>query len=225
MDNRCGHRQRIISKLEHVPIGAKSIYPYELLEILLFFVNKRKDTRSLAKNMLERFKSITHIFSASAYELKLQPGIGSQTVILLRVIQGLILRMHLEKMHNEQRLLSLDSTIKYCQFCMGGLQHEQLRMFCLNKRNSLITDLIIQEGESDTVNFDMKKIIGQALEYKASAIIIVHNHPSRIIYPSNEDIQTTLQLKKLVEQLGIKLNDHIIITQHSYFSMKQMNII
>ena len=225
MESQCGHRRRLIGKLNQLSTGAGSLYSYELLEMLLFFVHKRRDTRSLSKELLGRFKSITRIFSAPVCELKAQPGIGPQTVVLFRVIQELVIRMHLEKMQGEEILSSLDSAIKYCQLCMGGLRHEQLRLFCLNKRNCLITDVIIQEGQIDRINFDIKAIIGQAIAYKATAIIIVHNHPSNISYPSDEDIQATLQLKQLTDQLGIKLNDHIIITQDSYFSMKQMDII
>ncbi len=227
LDNKRGHRQRAISKFEKILdlSYCKLMYTYELLEILLFFVHKRKDTKNLAKELINKFRSVNRIFTADEIELTSIKGIGKQTFILFKVIQELISRSYLERMCEERQFNSLQHVINYCRFCMASLKNEQLRMLCLNKRNFLISDLIICDGGIDSVKMDIKKLVQTALSLHSSAIILAHNHPSGSVYPSDADIELTIKIRKIADALDIKLHDHIIITNNSYFSMREMNII
>ena len=228
LDNsKYGHRQRIISKFEKI-IDSNSfglMQHYELIEILLFFVHKRKDTKTLAKELVNKFRSLNRLFSANEIELTSINGVGRQTFILFKIIHALVSRLYLESISDERQLSSLKSVVTYCKFCMSHLRSEQLRMLCLNKRNFLISDLIICDGGIDSVEIDIRKLVQTALSLHSSAIILAHNHPSGSVYPSDADIELTIKIRKITDVLDIRLHDHIIVTNNAYFSMREMNII
>ena len=226
MDNyQVGHRQRILGKLQNLEPGSKHLYSYELLEILLFFVNKRRDTRTLAKNLLIKFQSLHGVLFAPESALESIDGIGKQTSLLFRIIKDIIIRMQLENIVQERQFSSLSAVIEYCKTCMGDLPYEQVRMLCLNKRNFLLADVVISDGSNDSVNFDLRNTIQKALSFGSHAIILAHNHPSQSVYPSDNDLKMTMKLNEITKQLDIVLYDHIIVTRDSYFSMKETNIL
>lgn len=225
IDAREGHRKRMAERLMNSDLGAETLYSYELLEMLLFFVKKREDTKPLAKELLSRFRNLKGVFSSPRGALLDVRGIGQQSVMLFRLMHEICIRMRLEDLMEDQRISSAVDVIGYCSLCMSHLTREQIRMLCLNKRNFLISDIILQEGNLETVYVDIRTLIYKAIGCGSNAIILVHNHPSGSELPSDEDIKITLKLKSVAESLGIKLFDHIIITKYKYFSMKQAGII
>lgn len=220
-----GHRKRMTEKLMNSDLGAGTLYSYELLEMLLFFVKKREDTKPLAKELISRFRSLKGVFSSPKGALLDVSGIGPQTVMLFRLMHEICIRIRLEDLMEDQRISSVIDVVDYCSLCMSHLAHEQVRMLCLNKRNFLISDIILQEGSLEAVYVDIRSLIYKAIGCGSNAIILVHNHPSGSELPSDDDIKMTLKLKDVAASLGIKLFDHLIITKQKYFSMKSAGII
>lgn len=225
IDTREGHRKRMTEKLMNSDLGAGTLYSYELLEMLLFFVKKREDTKPLAKQLISKFRSLKGVFSSPQGALLDVCGIGPQTVILFRLMHEICIRIRLEDLMEDQRISSVVDVVDYCSLCMSHLSHEQIRMLCLNKRNFLISDIILQEGSLDAVSVDIRTLIYKAIGCGSNSIILVHNHPSGSELPSDDDIKMTLKLKDVASSLGIKLFDHLIITKRKYFSMKSAGII
>lgn len=224
-DYKTGHRRRLFNKLSKYDVGSELMYSYELIEILLFFVNRRRDTREISKELLDKFKTVGRLISASREELLSHYGVGEQTALLFRIVHELLIRINFEKMLPLKKVSSLPEAVDYCKSCMASLSHEQVRMLCLNKRNRITSDVILANGSLDYVCIDIRTVISKALLSGAHAVILTHNHPSGSVYPSDADLKFTSELKEIAGKLKIKLYDHIIISENEHFSMKQMRII
>ncbi|MDR3155843.1 MAG: DNA repair protein RadC [Holosporaceae bacterium] len=217
-----GHRQRLRDKFFKYP---SALCNYELIELLLFYSNPRKDTKLLAKKLLFNFKSIKNLIFADAADLKKINGIGDATVIFIKLLHKLFDKMHLEDIASSITISSSWQVVNYYKNTIGCLKNEQLRVMFLNNKNKLLADEIMQMGTVNTVAIYPREIIKMALEYGASAIIIVHNHPSGDPQPSRQDIIVTRSIKEVAQKLDIILLDHLIIGKDACKSLKEMNLI
>jgi DNA repair protein RadC len=217
-----GHRQRLRNKFSKHPLA---LCDYELVELLLFYSNPRRDTKQLAKKLLSHFKTIKHLIFADAADLKKINGIGDSSVILIKLLQKLFDTMHLEDVASSTIISSSWQVVDYYKNVIGCLKNEQLRVMFLNNKNKLLADEIMQTGTVNAVTIYPREILKKALEYGASAIIIVHNHPSGDPQPSRQDIIITKSLKEVAQKLDIMLLDHLVIGKDGCKSMKEMNLI
>jgi DNA repair protein RadC len=221
--NHCvGHRARLKSKLI---ASSASLLDYELVEMLLFYIHLRKDTKSLAKDLLKNFKSIRNLILADPYEVQKTLGVGKSTLILIKLLRELFERMQLEIVASSVVISSSKHVIDYYKNVLGHLKKEQLRIMFLNNKNKLLADEIMQTGTVNTTAIYPREIIHKALEYGASAIIMVHNHPSGDPQPSRQDVIVTKMVKDVADRLDIILLDHLIIGKDTSLSMKEMQLI
>ncbi|MDR1334682.1 MAG: DNA repair protein RadC [Holosporaceae bacterium] len=217
-----GHRQRLRDRFFKYPSALRD---YELIELLLFYSNPRKDTKLLAKKLLSNFKSIRKLIFADPMELKKINGIGDFTIVLIKLLNKLFDKMLLDDVVSSATISSSGQVIGYYKNTIGCLKNEQLRVMFLNNKNKLLADEVVQTGTVNTVAIYPREIIRMALEYGASAIIIVHNHPSGDPQPSRQDMIVTKSLKEVAQKLDIMLLDHLIIGKDTYKSLKEMNLI
>ena len=198
---------------------------YELLELLLFRSIKRGDTKPLAKRLLDSFGSLAAVMHADVLDLQRVQGVGPVVATDLKVISVASARGIRSKFEDKTMLSSWSSVIDYCTAAMGHEKIEQFRILFLDKKNGLIKDEVQQKGTVDHTPVYIREVVKRALELNASALILVHNHPSGDITPSRADIEMTKNIIEAAAPMGITVHDHIIIGSNEHASMKALQLI
>lgn len=219
-----GHRERVRDRFEK--LGGEAFSDAELLELVLHVCIPRKDTKELAKTLLKRFGSFSGVLAAPAERLAEFPGLGEITVAHLHVFRAAALRFARDKITSDQPILSSwTALIDYCRSAMAFEDIEQFRVLFLDKRNRLIADEVQQTGTVDHTPVYPREVIKRALEHSATALILVHNHPSGDPTPSAADVQMTRQIHDIAKPMGISLHDHVVIGRNGHVSMKGLRLI
>ena len=221
-DHRHGHRERLKERFRAG--GAEALPDYELLELLLFRTIPRRDVKGLAKALIRRFGSFAEVLGAPEERLKETPGVGEAVVTDLKLVRAAGLRMARGEVKKKTVLSSWTQVIDYCRSAMAFETREEFRILFLDKRNGLVADEIQQRGTIDHTPVYPREIVKRALELSASAIILVHNHPSGDPTPSTADIQMTRQIVDIAKPLGISVHDHIIIGREGHASLKGLQL-
>ena len=222
-DLQVGHRQRL--KQRFVSAGPEALPDYELLELVLFSAIPRRDTKPLAKQLLARFGSFAEVINAPAERLKEVDGIGDAVVTQLKIVRAGALRLMRSNIMQRPVLGSWTAVLEYCRAAMGFEAKEQFRILFLDKKNRLIADEVQQEGTVDHTPVYIREVVKRALEHSASAIVLVHNHPSGDPTPSRADIDMTRQIIDAAKPLGIAIHDHIIVGRQGHASFKSLRLI
>lgn len=218
-----GHRDRLRERFETV--GAHGFQDYELLELLLFRLIPRVDTKPIAKALLARFGTLAEVMGAPPALLQEVKGIGPKSALDLKMIAAVSQRMLRSEIKGKEVLSSWSQVIDYCKASMAFEAREQFRILFLDKKNALIADEVQQTGTVDHTPVYPREVIHRALALSATAIILVHNHPSGDPTPSRADIEMTKLIVEAGKQLGIAVHDHIIIGKKNHASMKGMQLI
>lgn len=219
-----GHRKRLRDRLL---AGDEDALPdYELLELLLFYWNKRADTKPLAKQLLDRFdQSLPRVLNARPEQLEGFENIDRRALALFKAVRLLAARMVKEEMSEQPVLDTWDKLIAYLRASMAHSMVEQFRVLFLDRMNVLISDQVQHEGTIDHTAAYPREVVKQALKVDASAIVVVHNHPSNHPKPSKADIAMTRDIREAVEKVGVMLHDHLIISRRGHTSFRQMGLL
>jgi DNA repair protein RadC len=218
-----GHRERLRDRF--IAGGADAMPDYELLEMVLFRAIKRGDTKPVAKLLIARFGSFSEVISAPANLLMEVKGVGPAIVTELKLIRAAALRLTKGEVINRPVLNSWSNIIEYCRAAMAFEDIETFRLLFLDKKNQLIADEQQQQGTVDHTPVYVREVIKRALELSASAIILVHNHPSGDPTPSLADIDMTKKIIVAAEKLNILIHDHIIIGRKGHVSFRNLQLI
>ena len=218
-----GHRERLRERF--VTGGGAALQDYELLELLLFRILPRRDTKPIAKAMLERFGSFSEALGAPPHLLEEIDGLGPTAIADLKVILAAAQRIGRDAILNKPILGSWAEVIDYCKAQMAYETTEQFRILFLDKKNRLIADEVQQTGTVDHTPVYPREVIKRSLELSATALILVHNHPSGDPAPSSADIQMTRQIADVAKPLGIVVHDHIIVGRSGHASLRGMKLI
>ena len=218
-----GHRDRLRERFRES--GDRALADYELLELLLFSLIPRRDTKPIAKALLERFGSLPEIFGAPIERLMEVSGIGEIVATDLKLIGTISHRMLKSEIKARPVLASWNSVIEYCRAAMAFEAREQFRILFLDKKNALIADEVQQTGTVDHTPVYPREVVKRALELSATAIILVHNHPSGDPTPSRADIDMTRMIIDTAKPLGITIHDHIIIGKNGHASLKGLRLV
>jgi DNA repair protein RadC len=218
-----GHRQRLRDRF--VQNGAGALSDYELLELMLFRVIPRADTKATAKALLARFGSFPEVLGAPVKLLQEVDGIGDTAAIEIKVFAAAAERMAKGAIAGRQMLSSWSDVITYCRAAMAFEPREQFRILFLDKKNVLIADEVQQTGTVDHTPVYPREIVRRALELSATAVILVHNHPSGDPTPSSADIDMTKTIVETAKPLGITVHDHIIVGKSGHASFKGLQLI
>jgi DNA repair protein RadC len=209
-----------------VKAGLDSFQDYEVVEFILTYAQIRKDTKPLAKSLIKTFGSLRGIFEAPIEELKKVPGLKEHSALLFKLIKTVSERYLRDRLLITQDVItSPGDLVTYCQSKMGWLKDEQFRMIYLNTRNQVIDEEVLQEGTVDQTVVYPRKVMERAIRLKATALILVHNHPSGSPYPSPEDRELTRNLAQTARNLQIKIHDHLIIGREGHFSFLENNLL
>jgi DNA repair protein RadC len=218
-----GHRERLRERFYSA--GPDALSDYELLEMALFPALPRRDTKPLAKLLLKRFGSFAEVIHAPEARLREVDGIKDASIHQLKLIAAAAHRIAKGEIKRNVALSSWNDVIDYCRTGMAFADKEQFRLLFLDKRNQLIADEVQQTGTVDHTPVYPREVIKRALELSATALILVHNHPSGDPTPSQADIQMTKAIIDIATPLGISVHDHIIVGKNGHASMKGMQLI
>ena len=213
-DHRARLRQRFMDG------GATAVPDYELLELILFRSIPRRDVKPIARMLLDRFGDFNRVITAPPERLAQVSGIGEAVITDLKVLEAAAHRMARAKVMQRHVLSSWDALLDYCHTVMAHRETEQFRVLFLDRKNCLIADEEQAKGTVDHVPVYPREIAKRALELNASALILVHNHPSGDPSPSASDIAMTDRILQALDALGITLHDHLIIGKSSELSFR-----
>lgn len=212
------HRQRLRARF--MAGGADAIPDYELLELVLFRAIPRRDVKPLARALIDHFGDFGRVISAPEARLRDVSGVGDAVVIELKIVEASAQRLARARVMQRHVVSSWDALIDYCHTAMAHLETEQFRILFLDRKNTLIADEPQARGTVDHVPVYPREVAKRALELNASAIILVHNHPSGDPTPSQSDIDMTIQIERACATLSITLHDHLIIGKEKEISLK-----
>ena len=205
--------------------GTEALSDYEMLELVLFRALPRRDVKPLAKALIAKFGSFAEVISAPESRLREVKGIGASAVTDLKIVQAAANRPARGQVHRKPVLSSWSAALDYCRTAMAFEDKEQFRILFLDKRNQLIADEVQQQGTIDHTPVYPREVVKRALELSATAIILVHNHPSGDPTPSSADIEMTKQVASVAKPLGVQLYDHIIVGKDGHASLKGLRLI
>ena len=218
-----GHRERLRTRFREA--GSDALSDYELLELLLFRAAPRRDVKPLAKILIAKFGSFAEVISAPESRLREVKGLGDAAITELKVVQAAANRLLRGEVSRRKILSSWSTVLDYCRTTMAFADKEQFRILFLDKRNQLIADEVQQVGTVDHTPVYPREVVKRALELSATALILVHNHPSGDPTPSRADIQMTQAIIDVAKPLGIAVHDHIIVGKDGHASFKGLRLI
>ncbi|MFC5069283.1 RadC family protein [Flaviflagellibacter deserti] len=218
-----GHRDRLRSRFREG--GADALPDYELLELILFRAIPRQDVKGLAKTLIRRFGSFAEVVAAPPVLLMETKGIKEAAVTEIKLVEAAARRFAKGEIAQKPVLGSWAKVVDYCRTAMAFADREQFRILFLDNRNALIADEVQQTGTVDHTPVYPREVVRRALELSATAIILVHNHPSGDPEPSRADILMTQKIVEAAKPLGINVHDHLIIGRAGHASLKGLGLI
>jgi DNA repair protein RadC len=218
-----GHRARMRERvLRH---GAGTLADYELLEMLLFFAFKQGDTKPLAKALIMRFGSFANLLAAPAQALLEAQGLGPHSVVALKLVQDAAQRLARAEVMDKPVLNNWDRLMDYLAAMLAREKVEQFRILFLDPRNRLIADEAQARGTVNHTPVYPREVVKRALELNATALILVHNHPSGDPTPSKADVEMTAEIREAASVLGVVLHDHVIVGNGNWLSFRREGLL
>lgn len=218
-----GHRQRLRQRF--LMGGAGALADYELLELILCQALPRADVKPLAKRLIQRFGGFAGVMAAPVSQLTETEGIKEGAAVAIKVVQSAALLMQRQQVLDQPVLGTWKAVLGYCHAAMAHEQNEQFRVLFLDGRNALIADEIQGRGTVNQAPVYVREIVGRTLALGASAIIMVHNHPSGDPTPSREDVDITLAVKRALDPVGVQLYDHVVVGRGGNASLRSMGFL
>ena len=217
------HRKRLRERF--MAGGADALPDYELLELVLFRAIPRRDVKPLARALLDTFGDFNLVVSAAPERLAQIDGVGEAVIVELKVVEAAAHRLARSRILERPAISSWSALLDYCHTTMAHQEKEQFRVLYLNRKNTLIADELRADGTVDQIQVYPREIVKRALDLNASAIILVHNHPSGDPTPSNEDIAMTACIQAAADALSIILHDHVIIGKSCEVSFRSEGLL
>jgi DNA repair protein RadC len=200
--------------------GRTAFADHELLELLLTYAIPRKDTKQLAKKLIEQFGSFAAVLDQPKERLLQVSGIGPQTSVFLSTIRASLTRYLEQKVENARTISNPEDVAEFLRVHLGANQRECLMILCLNDANRLVHHATVIEGTVNKAPFYPREVIKTAIIHNATGLIMVHNHPNGDPTPSENDHKITALMEEIVKEFSIKFHDHLIVTPRNAFSLK-----
>lgn len=220
-----GHRERL--RRRFLLGGGRDMPDYELLELLLTIAIPRRDVKPLAKELIRKFGSFAEVVNVPLEELMLVKGVKENTAAVLRIVRECSVRSSWQSLKGTDApvISDFDAMVDYCRSAMAYQMVEEFRIIFLNSKLYVIGEEIQQRGTVDQVAIHSREVIKSAMMHGASAMILVHNHPSGIVTPSKADMEITKRIKEAAEAVSIRLFDHLIISKSSVYSFHNQGFV
>jgi DNA repair protein RadC len=218
-----GHRERLRERFRKG--GNAALTDYEFLELILFRAMPRRDVKPLAKALLARFGSFADVLAARPERLEEIAGLGEAAIVELKIVEAAARRLAQSSIEKRRSLSSSSLVLDYCRTAMAYIDHEEFRILFLDKKNQLLADEVQGVGTIDHAPVYPREIMRRALELSATALILVHNHPSGDPSPSTADIAMTMQIATLGKALNIIVHDHLMIGRQGHASFRGLKLL
>lgn len=218
-----GHRDRM--RQRYLETGPDSFATHELLEMLLYGTIPRGDTNEIAHHLLEEFGSLSNLIEADPHEIAKTAGVAWKSAVFLSMLHEVVRRYEREKREQKLALTSIDRSVQYCGGLLKYRTEERFYVICMDSRRKILHTAKIAEGSVDTATINPRTVTEKALRYKATGVLLCHNHPGGNVRPSSEDIAITVKLREVLEILGVQVVDHIIIGENQYFSFFENDLL
>lgn len=220
-----GHRQRLRSRF--LSGGGKDMPDYEFLELLLMIAIPRRDVKPLAKQLIKKFGTFAGVVNAPLEELLAVDGIKENSAAVLKIVKESALRMSWQNLQNDDVpvISNWDVMVDYARMAMSHLDVEEFRIVFLNSKLKVIAEEVQQRGTINQVAIHPREVIRAAINHGATAIILMHNHPSGDTTPSKSDIDITKQVAEAAKLVNISVLDHLIVSKFTVYSFKDHGII
>jgi DNA repair protein RadC len=218
-----GHRARL--KRRFAEGGAEALPDYEMLELVLFNAQPRRDMKPLAKRLIAAFGDFNHVVSAPPARLRAVEGVGEAAIHQLKLIEAAAQRLTRARALNRPVMASWSAVMDYCKTVMAHREVEQFHLLFLDNKNVLIADEAQTRGTVNAAPVYPREVVKRALELNASALIVAHNHPSGDPTPSQADIAMTRKLKDALETVGVTLHDHMVIGKERDASFRALGLL
>ncbi|MEL6374412.1 MAG: DNA repair protein RadC [Pseudomonadota bacterium] len=222
MEGPQGHRERLRARF--TASDGEALPDYELLELMLFRAVPRRDTKPLAKRLIARFGSLAEVIAAPTKSLCAVEGVGPAIALDLKVAHAAAKRLAFGAIKEREALGSWQAVLTYCRTVMAFEPREHFRVLYLDKRNHLLADELQQSGTVDHTPVYIRTVVHRALDHAATALILVHNHPSGDPTPSQADVAMTRQIIEAARPLGISIHDHVIVGKDGHASFKSLGL-
>ena len=219
-----GHRERL--RKRYLKAGIEGLQDYEVIELLLTYTILRKDCKNIAKQLLLKYEDINNFFHLEEKDFTSNKYISERTFILFKLIGDIIeKKLYYDVTQKKIKISNNKRLIQYLKYTLGTEKIEIFKVLFLNTQNELIKDENLFYGTVDKSAVHPRELVKKVLEYDAKSVILVHNHPSGALKPSESDVLITTKLKHLLDKLEIKLLDHIIVSPYGYFSFLEGGIL
>lgn len=218
-----GHRDRMRTRL--LTAGPDAIADHEMLEMVLFLALPRRETKSIARELLARFTNFAGVIAAPAQEIRQVEGLGNAGAAALKLIHAAALRLVRADVMDRPVLTNWDRLMEYLNAVMARERVEQFRILFLDNRNRLLADEAQQRGTVNHTPVYPREVVKRGLELHATALILVHNHPSGDPTPSRDDIDMTSAIKEAAQMMSIVLHDHVIIGNGRWLSFRRQGLL
>jgi DNA repair protein RadC len=218
-----GHRERLRNRLRDA--GPEAIADYELLELVLFRAIPRRDVKPLAKALIDRFGSFAEAIAAPAARLAEIEGMSAGAIGEFKIVEASAKRFAKGAARKRLRIGAWSEVIDYCRTAMAFGEREEFRVLFLDKKNGLIADETQGVGTVDQTPVYPREVVRRALELAATAVILVHNHPSGDPTPSTQDVKMTLDIIAMAAPLGVAVHDHVIVGRNGHASLRGLRLI
>ncbi|MBR6763104.1 MAG: RadC family protein [Clostridia bacterium] len=205
-----GHRSRMMKKVREN--GFEGLEEHEILEVLLFYAIPRKDTNELAHRLIKKFGSLNAVCEAPMVSLCEVDGVGEAAATFIRLIPEISRAYHLSKVRNIKVIGSCADAGEFLSPYFIGLEKERFYMVSMDSAGKVLGVDLINEGTLNYAVVDVRKIVEISLQYKATKVIVAHNHPRSIALASKEDLQCTKRIREILASIGVKLEDHLIFS-------------
>lgn len=222
-DHAKGHRERLRARFKKA--GVDGVQDYELLELILFRAIPRKDVKPLAKELIKTFGGFPQALAAPIERLMEIKGVSENVALEMKVVQAAAIKLSQARVLKRPVISSWDALLSYCRAAMADEKTELFRILFLDKKNILIADEVQQRGTVDHTPVYPREVVKRALELGASAIILVHNHPSGDPTPSQADVEMTNMIVKAAAALNIRVHDHLVIGHEHHASFKSLGLL
>lgn len=218
-----GHRQRM--RQRYLQNGLQGMAGHEILEMLLYYALPRVDTNRIAHRLMDEFGSFAGVLEASVEDLMRVEGVGEQAAILVSMFVGMQQAYRADLLRTRTVLEGTQSAKAYCCMLLSAARDEMFYVVSMDSRNKVLNTKKVSEGTIDALSFHPRQVLETIFRSRAKRVILCHNHPSGILRPSDLDIKATLDLERVLSELGIELLDHIIVGGGSAVSMAEERIV
>lgn len=219
-----GHRQRLRKKF--LQMGADSLEPHELLELLLFYAVPRANTNPTAHELLRQFGSLKNVLSAPVEDLVRVEGLGENSALLIALVARLYCRAMVDSMEESRDILDTTERLgRYFVALLATESREVMYQLSLDAKGRLLKRFKVNEGCAAGVDFDVRKIVINAISSNASMVVLAHNHPSGVALPSDEDCAGTEAVREALDVVSVKLVDHIIVADNDFISFRESHLL